>query len=120
MSVLHFFCYICRFFNLFFAIRTFKNNCPVHISLRANESGSALEIKSTCLIHNHETSQVGNELSCKAHMIILYRSCSSTYFNKENCQGKGGKLAIHECQRKACPTVNFSRNREGSTSQGFI
>ena len=74
-----FFGYICRFCNLCFAIRTFKNNCLVHISLRANESGSALEVKSTCLIHNHETSQVGNEISCKAYMIILYRSCSSTY-----------------------------------------
>ena len=38
--------------------RTFKKGCPAHISLRANDRGSALQVKSVCFDHNHEISQV--------------------------------------------------------------
>ena len=38
--------------------RTFKRGCPAHISLRANDGGSALQVKSVCFDHNHEISQV--------------------------------------------------------------
>ena len=38
--------------------RTFRKGCPAHISLRANDRGSALQVKSVCFDHNHEISQV--------------------------------------------------------------
>ena len=34
--------------------RTFKKGWPAHISLRANDRGSALQVKSVCFDHNHE------------------------------------------------------------------
>ncbi|XP_065895227.1 uncharacterized protein [Dysidea avara] len=36
---------------------TFKQDCPVNISLRANAAGDALEVKSLCLEHSHDLSQ---------------------------------------------------------------
>ena len=41
-----------------FTRRTFKQDCPVFISLRENAAGDALAVKSLCLEHNHEVSQV--------------------------------------------------------------
>ena len=38
--------------------RIFRKGCPAHISLRANDRGSALQVKSVCFDHNHEISQV--------------------------------------------------------------
>lgn len=41
-----------------FIIRTFKQDCPVHVTLRASGDGSALEVKSVCNEHSHAVSQV--------------------------------------------------------------
>ena len=38
--------------------RTFKKDCPAHISLRINGTGNALEVKSVSFDHNHEISEV--------------------------------------------------------------
>ena len=38
--------------------RTFKQHCPAHISLRVNENGTALVVKSVSFDHNHPVSQV--------------------------------------------------------------
>ena len=37
---------------------TFKQDCPVHIKLRANGSGTALQVTSIEFQHNHEVSKV--------------------------------------------------------------
>lgn len=44
--------------HLFFSFSTFKNDCPVHISLRATSDGQFLEVKSCEDNHNHETNEV--------------------------------------------------------------
>ena len=44
-------------FCLFF-VRTFKQDCPVHIALKANEDGSALCVRSVNYEHNHPISKV--------------------------------------------------------------
>ena len=37
----------------------FKHDCPPHITLCVNVSGTALEMKSVSTEYNHEVSQVG-------------------------------------------------------------
>lgn len=49
--------FACFIVMLYFC-RTFKQECASHISLRANEDGTALVIRSVCFDHNHEISQV--------------------------------------------------------------
>ena len=43
----------------FLFTRTLKQDCPMYITLRADDSGKALKVTSLCLDHNHEVSQVG-------------------------------------------------------------
>ena len=38
--------------------RTFKQDCPVHIMVKADSSGEELEVKKFLLEHNHSVSQV--------------------------------------------------------------
>ena len=47
----------------FLFTRTLKQDCPMYITLRADDSGKALKVTSLCLDHNHEVSQVGCVLS---------------------------------------------------------
>ena len=49
-----------------FLSRTFQQEWPMHISLRASEDGQTLEIKSRSLDHNHEINQVFFGLTCVA------------------------------------------------------
>ena len=43
---------------MIFIHSTFKHDCPAHITLCVNISGTALEVKSVSTEHNHEISQV--------------------------------------------------------------
>ena len=43
---------------MIFIRSTFKRDCPAHITLCVNVSGTALEVKSVSTEHNHEISQV--------------------------------------------------------------
>ena len=38
--------------------RTFKKDCPAHIAVKANDDGTALEVRSVCSEHNHLVSKV--------------------------------------------------------------
>ena len=38
--------------------RTFKQDCPAHISLRADDTGTALVVRIVCDEHCHDLSQV--------------------------------------------------------------
>ena len=51
-------------YSVFLVKRTFKQDCPVNISLRANAAGDALEVKSLCLEHSHDLSQVALHVLC--------------------------------------------------------
>jgi hypothetical protein len=44
--------------------RTFKQDCQAHITVRANENGTALVVKSASFHHNHEVSQVQVACAC--------------------------------------------------------
>ena len=50
--------HVCIFNTDIFRLRTFKKDCPAHISLRINGSGDALEVKAVSFDHNHERSEV--------------------------------------------------------------
>jgi len=39
-------------------IRTFRQDCPAHISLKVDDEGRALQVRSLCTEHNHELSKV--------------------------------------------------------------
>ena len=43
---------------MIFIHSTFKHDCPPHITLLINVSGTVLEVKSVSTEHNHEISQV--------------------------------------------------------------
>ena len=54
------------------------------ISLRANAAGDALEVKSLCLEHNHEVSQVCSHIGLPASAyLLLYRNCLTICLNKD-------------------------------------
>ena len=55
-----------------FLSRTFQQQCPMHISLRASEDGQSLEIKSLSLDHNHEINQVFFGLTCVADALFTW------------------------------------------------
>ena len=42
--------------------RTFKQDCSAHIALKANEDGTALQVRSINLEHNHSVSKVKFEV----------------------------------------------------------
>ena len=50
--------------------RTFKQDCCAHISLRADEKGNFLKIRSVNIEHNHEISQVRIIVSIGAKTVI--------------------------------------------------
>ena len=52
--------------------RTFRQECPMHISLCASEDGQTLEIKSLSLDHNHEINQVFFGLTCVADAFFTW------------------------------------------------
>jgi hypothetical protein len=41
---------------------TYLKDCPCHIKLRTSADGKKLVIKSQCLEHNHERTEVSSEL----------------------------------------------------------
>ena len=43
---------------MIFIHSTFKHDCPAHITLRVNLTGTALEVKNILTEHNHKISQV--------------------------------------------------------------
>ena len=43
---------------MIFIYSTFKHDCPAHITLPVNVSGTAVEMKSVSTEHNNEISQV--------------------------------------------------------------
>ena len=47
---------------IIFIYNTFKHDCPAHITLRVNVSGTALEVKSVSSERNYEISQVSIEI----------------------------------------------------------
>ena len=40
--------------------RTFKKNCPCHLSFKVDKFGSSLEVISICTEHNHDVSKVNS------------------------------------------------------------
>lgn len=60
--------------------RTFKRGCLAHISLRANDKGSALQVKSVCFDHNHEISQVKTMHYCSANSVDSRDVCLQELF----------------------------------------
>ena len=40
--------------------RTFKKNCPYHLSFKVDKFGSSLEVISICTEHNHDVSKVNS------------------------------------------------------------
>ena len=60
--------------------RTFKKGCPAHISLRANDRGSVLQVKSVCFDHNHEISQVMTIIIVVQNNINSHEVCLQELF----------------------------------------
>ena len=40
--------------------RTFKKDCPCHLSFKVDKFGSSLEVTSICTEHNHDVSKVNS------------------------------------------------------------
>ena len=69
-------CYLfCTFF-----FRTFKQDCPMHISLRASNDGQSLEVKSVSYDHNHDFNKVCVH-SCSISARVLQISASVDEMN---------------------------------------
>ena len=49
-----------------YTCRSFKKECPAFISLRIDESGNRLEVKSMCEDHNHAVSKV---------ILLMFKIC---------------------------------------------
>ena len=92
-------CYITCLYDLF-AYTTFKQDCPAHITFRADESGDYLQVKNLCLEHNHDLSRVS--LMMEAMLFIWSQLClhctfvgtiqasTSTTATLSSREGKGG------------------------------
>ena len=91
--------------------RTFKQDCPVHITLRADENGNMLKVRSVNFEHNHEVSQVfiGGSNVCVLKYIGGYcnyvcagtvQASSSAKAPYKRSEGKGSHSLKNESQQK--------------------
>ena len=55
-----------------FLSRTVRQECPMHMSLRASEDGQILEIKSLLFDHKHEINKVLFGLTCVADALFTW------------------------------------------------
>ena len=96
-------------YTLFIIIyRTFKQDCPVHITLRADKNGNTLKVRSVNFEHNHEVSQVCiadcNVFHWGYCNHILYigavSASSSAKAPYKRSEGKGSHSLENESQQK--------------------
>ena len=109
-------------YTLFIMIyRTFKQDCPVHITLRADENGNMLKVRSVNFEHNHEVSQVCiadcNVFHWGYCNHILYNigavsASSSAKAPYKRSEGKGSHSLENESQQKNGAATTVSRDRK--------